>query len=91
MYSKKALVRRPSPRLADGLVTHLETAEPLADLGHEPVVVDIGEFEKQRSWRVCDLSLGSAAGAVRPSPARVTRSALGPACLAVGPHPDGRG
>lgn len=32
MPSKKALVRRPSPRLAEGLVTHVERTEVDVDL-----------------------------------------------------------
>ena len=35
MPSKKALVRRPSPRLAEGLVTHIEREKVDADLAVE--------------------------------------------------------
>jgi dimethylargininase len=48
MYAKKALVRRPSPRLGEGLVTHIERSHVDADLaekqweGYVRALVDAG-------------------------------------------------
>jgi N-dimethylarginine dimethylaminohydrolase len=49
-----AVVRRPSPRLDEGIVTHVErTAELLAARGYRPVPVEIDEFEKREGCVTC--------------------------------------
>ena len=69
MSAVRALVRRPGPLLADSIVTHLDrvpidedlaveqwhayVAALLADLGYEPVTVDISEFQKLEGFVTC--------------------------------------
>ncbi len=54
MHTKKALVRRPSPRLAEGLVTHIERSSVDADIamkqweGYVRAFLDAG-------WRVTEV------------------------------------
>jgi hypothetical protein len=60
----RALVRRPGDALPGGIVTHTERRPvdvglareqwaAYASLGYEPVVVDIGEFQKLEGCVTC--------------------------------------
>lgn len=48
----RALVRGPSQRLSEGLLTH-RTRELVTELGHGPLPVDISEFEKLEGCVTC--------------------------------------
>ncbi|MGC0328487.1 dimethylargininase [Streptomyces sp. SAI-170] len=52
--SKKALIRRPGPRLADGLVTHIERAEVDAELAVEQWEA-YGEALREHGWETIEV------------------------------------
>lgn len=54
MPTKKALVRRPSPRLAEGLVTHIERAEVDVDLAVEQWEA-YGEALRAHGWETIEV------------------------------------
>ncbi|WP_338894866.1 dimethylargininase [Streptomyces sp. TG1A-60] len=54
MPSKKALVRRPSPRLAEGLVTHVERTEVDVDLAVEQWEA-YGEALRAHGWETIEV------------------------------------
>ncbi|WP_424852890.1 dimethylargininase [Streptomyces sp. SAI-170] len=54
MPSKKALIRRPGPRLADGLVTHIERAEVDAELAVEQWEA-YGEALREHGWETIEV------------------------------------
>ena len=54
MPSRKALVRRPSPRLAEGLVTHVEREEVDVDLAVEQWEA-YGEALRDHGWETIEV------------------------------------
>ena len=54
MHNKKALVRRPSPRLAEGLVTHIERSPVDAGIAMKQWEAYVRAFV-DAGWRVTEV------------------------------------